>query len=245
MEKVKKILKKITIIKKKINYYRDFCIFRKNNDTRFSVKFKDRYPCLNDSTSNTSFDEHYLYHTAWAARILALTSPKEHIDIGSCLRFVSITSAFIPFRFYDFRPADLKLSNLHSEYADISSLPFPDNSIESISCLHVLEHIGLGRYGDTIDSSGDIKGAKEIERVMAKTGQLLFVVPISGRPRIEFNAHRVYSLEMVKQLFSGLKLKEFSLIPDNAGSIGMIINAEPVQACEQNYGCGCFHFIKE
>jgi len=50
---------------------------------------------------------------------------------------------------------------------------------------------------------------------------------------------------MVKQLFSGLKLKEISLIPDNAGSIGMIINAEPVQACEQNYGCGCFHFIKE
>ena len=254
MEKYKTVLKKITpkflhpTIKKAINilpYYRDYLTFKKINDNRLNVSFQDRLPCIKDRVSSTSFDSHYLYHTAWAARILVATKPKEHIDIGSCLRFVSIASAFVAFRFFDFRPPNLKLSNLKSEHADITSLPFTDSSVKSISCMHVIEHIGLGRYGDQLDPMGDIKGVKELKRVLAKGGQLLFVVPISGNPRIQFNAHRIYSFDMIREMFSDLELIEFSLIPDNADSIGIILNATKNQANEQKYGCGCFHFIKE
>ena len=235
-------------IKKAINilpYYRDYLTFKKMNDNRFTVSFKDRWPCVKDRVPSTSFDSHYLYHTAWAARILASIKPKEHIDIGSCLRFVSIASAFITFRFFDFRPPNLKLSNLKSERTDITSLPFNDNSVKSISCMHVIEHIGLGRYGDQLDPMGDIKGVKELKRVLAKDGQLLFVVPISGKPRIQFNAHRIYSFDMIIDMFSDLKLIEFSLIPDNANNIGIILNATKNQANEQKYGCGCFWFMKK
>ena len=235
-------------IKKAINfllYYRDYLTFKKLNDNRLTISFRDRYLCLKERVSSTSFDSHYLYHTAWAARILASTKPKEHIDIGSCLRFVSIVSAFVTFRFFDFRPPNLKLSNLQSEHANITSLPFNGNSVKSLSCMHVLEHIGLGRYGDQLDPIGDIKAAKELERVLAKGGQLLFVVPVSGKPRIHFNAHRIYSFDMIIDMFSDLKLIEFSLIPDNANNIGIIVNATKNQANEQKYGCGCFHFIKE
>ena len=254
MEKYKTVLKKITpkflrlTMKKAINillYYKNYFAFKKINDRRLDISFRDRWPCVKDRVPSTSFDSHYLYHTAWAARILASTKSKEHIDIGSCLRFVSIVSAFVTFRFFDFRPPNLKLSNLQSEHADIISLPFNDNSVKSISCMHVIEHIGLGRYGDQLDPMGDIKGIKELKRVLAKSGQLLFVVPISGKPRIQFNAHRIYSYDMILEMFSDLKLIEFSLIPDNTDDVGIILNATKNQTNEQKYGCGCFHFIKE
>jgi hypothetical protein len=101
----------------------------------------------------------------------------------------------------------------------------------------------LGRYGDPIDPEGDVGAAKELERVVKQGGSLLFVVPI-GKPRIQFNAHRIYSYKMVLEMFPGLTLKEFSLIPDNALHTGLIYNATEVQSDKQEYGCGCFWFVK-
>jgi hypothetical protein len=34
----------------------------------------------------------------------------------------------------------------------------PDGYCDSLSCLHALEHFGLGRYGDPIDPRGHEKG---------------------------------------------------------------------------------------
>ena len=112
-------------------YYRDYFTFLKIKDNRFEVSFWDRLTFINEKVSSTSFDKHYLYHTAWAARILAHTKPEEHTDIGSCLRFVSIASAFISLRFFDLRPPNLKLSNLKSVHANLKSLPFSDESVNS------------------------------------------------------------------------------------------------------------------
>ena len=39
--------------------------------------------------------------------------------------------------------------------------------------MHVVEHIGLGRYGDQVDPDGDLMAMKELERVTAKLGKLL------------------------------------------------------------------------
>jgi hypothetical protein len=95
-------------------------------DNRFAMPWEKRYPCLNDATATTGFDAHYLFHTAWAARVLANTKPSLHIDISSCLRFVSMVSAFIPVHFYDYRPAQLNLSGLESKRANLMSLPFAE-----------------------------------------------------------------------------------------------------------------------
>jgi hypothetical protein len=57
--------------------------------------------------------------------------------------------------------------------------------------MHVIEHIGLGRYGEALDPDGDLKAIRELVRVLAAGGNLLVVVPV-GRPRIQFNAHRIY-----------------------------------------------------
>lgn len=220
----------------------DYNKYRKdNNDNRFLVNFKDIYPCVLDKTNQTSFDRHYVYHTAWAARKLIEIRPEFHTDISSSLYFVSIASAFIPIKFYDFRPADLVLSGLQNKQGDLLSLPFKDGEIKSLSCLHVIEHIGLGRYGDYIDSNGDIKAAKELVRVLALGGSLLVVVPV-GEPKIRFNAHRVYSKEMVIEMFNSLSLREFTLIPNQLGS--PIFQADTKDVQKEKFGCGCFWFRK-
>lgn len=234
---------------KRLSYYllflKDFYTFKKvsRKDNRFQVLWKNRRSQLFDKTSKIFFDTHYIYHPAWATRILVKTKPEKHIDISSSLSFCSIVSAFVPIDFYDYRPAYLNLSNLNSKKADLINLPFNNESIHSLSCMHTIEHIGLGRYGDPIDPDADLKAISELKRVLAKDGNLLFVVPI-GKPKIQFNAHRIYSYAQIVDYFKQLKLVEFSLIPDNALEIGIIANATQKQANEQNYGCGCFWFKK-
>jgi SAM-dependent methyltransferase len=188
------------------------------------------------------FDRHYVYHTAWAARVLAQTRPIRHVDIGSSLYFCSIVSAFIPIRFLDCRPAALKLSGLDPERGDLMSLPLETGSVSSLSCMHVIEHIGLGRYGDALDPNGDSKAIAELRRVLATGGTLLVVVPV-GRPRIQFNAHRIYAYQQLIDYFAGLDLIDFSLVPDGLDE-GLIHGATGQQADAQRYGCGCFWFRK-
>ncbi len=227
-------------------FAKEFCEFRKKVDSsedRLSLRWKDRFPCFNDKTLDTEFDRHYIYHFAWAARALADSQPDLHIDFSSSLYFCSMVSAFVPVKFYDYRPAKLELSNLTSEAVDLSNLPFSDQSIQSLSCMHVVEHIGLGRYGDRLDPEGDLKAIAELKRVLAVGGQLLFVVPV-GKARIMFNAHRIYSYRQVLAEFSDLTLKETALIPDSAVIGGLIRNADEKLFDQQSYGCGCFWFSK-
>lgn len=240
---IRKLIKKIILFK---NYVADFNNFRKMSNSgtdRFSLSWVDRYPCLNDKTKETGFDRHYIYHTAWAARIVAQTSPQHHIDISSSLYFSSIVSAFVPVKFYDYRRADMQLANLTTESADLLALPFASDSIKSLSCMHVVEHIGLGRYGDQLDPEGDLKAIAELKRVIAEGGSLLFVVPI-GRPKIMFNAHRIYSYDQIADYFKDMHLEAFALIPDNPSDGGLIEQASKDMADAQKYGCGCFWFKK-
>lgn len=217
-----------------------------SKSNRFSIKLADIYPCVRDKTITTGFDRHYVYHTAWAARVVKEINPPFHIDISSLLYFSGILSAFIPVHFYDYRPAKLSLSNLESKKGDLLDLPFEDKSVTSISCMHTLEHIGLGRYGDTIDSEGDIKAINELKRVVSSNGNLIIVVPV-GKPRIEFNAHRIYSYEQIISYVSDdeFTLKEFSFIPEHESEGPMIRNASPALVSQASYACGCFWFTRK
>ncbi len=213
-------------------------------ETRFPVHKKDFFPCLFDKTATTSFEPHYVYHPAWAARTVKEIAPAKHIDISSTLQFCAMLSAFMPVEFYDYRPAELNLSGLTAKRGDLLALPFEDSSVDSISCMHTVEHVGLGRYGDPIDPNGDIKAARELSRVVAKGGNLLFVVPV-GASKIEFNAHRIYAYEQVLNMFPNLRLKEFSMVPDDYKTFGLIRNADKDSVKDQTWACGCFWFVKD
>ena len=237
-----KYLGRIKKIKSHLKFKKEFKKFQNisRNDNRFSLNWENKCPCLSDKTTQTKFDAHYIYHPAWAARILEKTKPKKHIDISSTLHFCSIISAFIPVEFYDFRPAKLNLSNLISKNADLTSLPFEDNSVKSLSCMHTIEHVGLGRYGGKLNPNGDLKAIKELKRVLTPDGNLFFVVPV-GKPKIIFNAHRIYSYKQIIEYFNDLELKDFSLITDDGNYTP---NSNEQTANNQKYGCGCFWFKK-
>jgi SAM-dependent methyltransferase len=241
---VRNIARQIRRIWRQYKFAIEYRTFKRlDYEKRFFIEWKNRYPCLDDKTKTTGFDRHYLYHPAWAARILAETNPVGHIDISSTLNFATMLSAFIPVRFYDFRPADVRLSNLNSVAGNIVDLPFENNSVQSISCMHVVEHIGLGRYGDPLDPEGDLKAIKELIRVLAPNGNLLFVVPV-GKPKIMFNAHRIYSYEQVLEYFQELKLVSFALISERQEDGGLNFEATASEVATQDYGCGCFWFTK-
>jgi len=243
---LKKVLKRIYQIFLYFKFLADYLIFQKiqKQDFRFqSVKLTECKPCLQDATKKTGFDRHYIYHTAWLARVLQTTRPQKHVDISSILYVPGIISAFIPMDYYDFRPPNLQLDNLKVGHADLTKLPFANENINSLSCLHSLEHIGLGRYGDSIDPFGDIKAAGELTRVIAKGGNLFIVVPI-GKPRIIYNAHRIYSYFQIIEMFSSFNIFEFSLIPDDE-NLSIIRNADSSLVENQKYACGCFWFKKK
>jgi len=211
-------------------------------DGRFEPRQADWYPFLKDNTADTGFDPHYVLHTAWAARMLAMTKPKVHTSFGDSLYFAGIASAFVPMTFCDIRESRLPFRDIKEDRTDLTSLPKSwTGTLESVSCMHVLEHIGLGRYGDTLDASGDRKAAAELARVLAPGGQLLLVVPLEEPPRVCFNAHRLYSYAQVMSLFPDLSLQEFTLITNDGQ---FFENADPGLLKGLEYSCGCFRYTK-
>jgi hypothetical protein len=153
---------------------------------------------------------------------------------------VGVISAFVPVEFLDIRPLDVALRGLACRKDDLADLALPSGGVRSLSCLHVLEHIGLGRYGDPLDPEGHVKAAGELSRVLADGGDLYLSVPI-GRERVCFNAQRVFSVATIKKLFATLELSEFSLVDDRGR---FVMRADATEAETNEYGCGMFHFVK-
>jgi SAM-dependent methyltransferase len=212
------------------------------NAPRLPTRAVDVNPQLSDRASVTPIDRHYTYHPAWAARVLARTRPSKHVDISSTVNFCAIVSAFVPIDFYDFRPAPIELDGLYAGAADLTRLHFPTDSVASLSCMHVIEHVGLGRYGDPLDPDGDLKAISELVRVVAPGGDLLVATPV-GQPRVAFNAHRVYDHEAFARYFAPLELVEFTLIEEHGGR-GLIVAPQPERVRSEYYACGCFWFRK-
>jgi SAM-dependent methyltransferase len=106
----------------------------------------------------------------------------------------------------DIRPIELELPNLFFKKGSILELPFENNSIETLSSLCVVEHIGLGRYGDPLDSFGSEKAIKELKRVLKVSGIILFSVPVDSENKIYFNAHRAFTRKYILELFDGFEV---------------------------------------
>ncbi len=217
-------------------YIRDWAEWSRKGGT--PIKLVDSYPCLADWTPNTPFDPHYFHQSAWLARRLAERRPVHHTDVGSSVQMLGVISGFVPITFVDIRPIKVALPNFECLTGSITALPFTDLSIGSLSCLHVIEHIGLGRYGDPIDPAGSQTAAKELVRVLAPQGRLFLSTPV-GRERVCFNAHRIFDPGTVANMFAPLSLLSFAWV-DDQGTLRT--EASPADAAKANYGCGLFEF---
>jgi len=143
------------------------------------IRLRDTYPCLFDKKPKTGIDSHYFYQDIWAFKRVCALKPKLHVDVGSRVDFVGFLTAITRVHFVDIRPLDAtSLENIETKTASILDMPYPDGSLESISCLHVAEHIGLGRYGDPLDPLGTKKAAVELARCLARGGNLFFSLPV-------------------------------------------------------------------
>lgn len=169
--------------------------------------------------------------------------PKRHVDVGSTYEMSGYISKITKTEFVDIRPINTKLDNLKVVNGNILELPYDNSSLESVSCLHVIEHIGLGRYGDEIDPHGLEKSLTELSRILNKNGHLYLSTPI-GKERICFNAHRISSAKKIISRLESLDLKliEFSMVDDNGN---FIKKADLEKAENQNYACGLFIFTKQ
>jgi SAM-dependent methyltransferase len=205
------------------------------------IRLSECRPALFEKTASSSFDSHYFYQDIWAFKRILSSKTMLHVDVGSKLDFIGFLSAITHVTFIDIRPLTAKLNNLESKSGTILSMPFDDGVLTSVSCLHVAEHIGLGRYGDPLDPFGTKKAAAELTRILAPGGYLYFSLPI-GTPRIIFNSHRIHSTQQVLDFFSDLTLVELSGVDDN-GNFSENIERDYLDTC--SFGCGFFIFFKK
>ncbi|MBI2427780.1 MAG: class I SAM-dependent methyltransferase [Ignavibacteriales bacterium] len=186
-----------------------------HRNEHFTFSMFDWYPCLTDKTETTPLDPVYFFQDAWAARKIFENKPKHHYDVGSSAKTIAIISQFVPTTMVDIRPVELQLENLYFQKGSILQLPFEDNSIDSISSLCVVEHIGLGRYGDPLDPMGSEKAIAELVRVTKPGGYIYFSVPVEKENKVYFNGHRSFSKEYLVSLFIGCTISEEHYIVSN------------------------------
>lgn len=228
-------LKPLCLIKKYIWYFRQLNYLKKQKvNSKFLVI--DYYPCLFDNLDHTPLEPTYFFQDSWGARKIFENQPAHHYDIGSSAKTIGILSQFVPTTMVDIRPIDLELENLFFKKGSILDLPFENNSIDSLSSLCVVEHIGLGRYGDPIDAFGSEKAASELQRVLALGGNLYFSVPVDSECKVYFNAHRAFTRDYVLELFSNLELIEEKYHYGRE----LYDHYDP----DKGFGTGLFHFQK-
>jgi len=195
-------------------------------------------PQVHDLTPRSPFDPHYFFQDVWAAQRVAELAPQRHVDVGSRVDLVGFLTAITEVTFVDIRLLEAEVEGLSSVEGSVLEMPFADRSLESVSCLHVAEHIGLGRYGDPLDPNGTVKAMKELQRVVAPGGQLLFGGPV-GRPQVVFNAHRIQPPSSVIGIFDELELIEFSGT-DDSGHFSR--HRSPDEFEDAGYALGLFLF---
>jgi len=204
------------------------------------VSVTEAYPQIHDRSETSPVDCHYFYQDVWAAQRVAALGPARHVDIGSRVDYVGFLTAVTAVVFVDIRPLEVEVDGLEPVAGSVLDLPFENGSLQSVSCLHVAEHVGLGRYGDPLDPDGTRKAAAEIERVLAPGGQLLFSMPV-GRTRTCFNAHRIHAPHEVAAMFPELKLVEFSGV-DDGGAFRR--HRSLAELADASYACGLFRFVR-
>lgn len=225
-------------------YMKDVRSYRKLNDLpSFSFGIRDAFPILTDMDAGAGIaGGHYFHQDLWAARKIFERRPEQHFDIGSRVDgFVAHLLVFMPVTAVDIRPMKSTIRGLTFLQDDASALAnFPDNSVHSLSTLHVAEHFGLGRYTDPIDPGACFRFMASLQRVLAPGGRLYFSVPV-GRERVEFNAHRVFAPQTILNCFSLLQLASFSFVGDDGN---LYEDNHPASLPQSEMACGLFEFTK-
>lgn len=221
---------------------------QKGNDSTFPFG-KNRWILKERFEESGTMSGHYFHQDLYIASKVFQAAPLRHVDIGSRTDgFVAHVAVFREIEIFDIREQTKKVKNIVFNKADLTELPDNlKNYCDSISCLHAIEHFGLGRYNDPIDYFGFLKGLANIVEILQPAGKFYFSVPI-GKQRIEFNAHRVFSVTyLISLLTENFEVDSFSYVNDTGDFF------EAVELTQEGiannfgcwYGCGIFELTKK
>ncbi|RPH52593.1 MAG: DUF268 domain-containing protein [Desulfobacteraceae bacterium] len=227
-------------------YLRDLFCFRSNYSGRLAL-----LPCLNDwyEEGGTTKSE-YFWQDLLVARLIFDAKPEKHADIGSRVDgFVAHVASFREIEVFDIRPITSKIPGVVFKQVDLIK-PIGEiagkGCYDSLSCLHALEHFGLGRYGDPIDVKGFERGFINMTGLLKKNGVFYLSVPI-GVDRVEFNANRVFNPRVIIDLAvkNSLRLSALMVIRQG-GKVETIVPDEMqlFDLASQHYALGIFTFVK-
>jgi len=232
-------------------YIRDYLVFIKQSRSSYThFKMGAPYPCLRDRFEQGGDARgHYFHQDLLVASRIHENKPKFHVDVGSRVDgFVAHVASFRPIEVIDIRPLKSNIHNIRFIQADLMKLG--DGSLvdycDSLSCLHALEHFGLGRYGDTVAYDGHLAGLRNLSLMLKPGGKFYLSVPI-GQQRVEFNAHRIFSVEYILALVGEqFKLDCFSFVDDEGALHQDVIIGEVDSKVSFGcvYGCGIFELTK-
>jgi SAM-dependent methyltransferase len=232
-------------------YLRDLIRLRKQRraaNNRFA--FGTPNPCLEDRFAEAgSHQGHYFHQDLLVARRIYTNQPTLHVDVGSRFDgFVAHVASFRPLEVIDIRPLLGEIPNVKFIQADLMATVRPElvDYCDSLSCLHALEHFGLGRYGDPVNYDGDLIAFQNLSMLVKRGGKFYFSVPI-GPQRIEFNAHRVFSVKYLLELFQGKFLIDRFSYVDDRGDLHENVPLEESEVATNfdcRFGCGIFELTK-
>ncbi len=203
-------------------------------------------PCLGDWAAEAGVPGAYLLQDLLVARRIHAAAPQRHVDVGSRLDgFVAQVASFRDLEVFDIRPFSRRLPGVTFRQADLTR-PLPDLAAccDSLSCLHALEHFGLGRYGDAVDPRGHERGLSALAAMLRPGGTLYLSVPI-GAERVEFNAHRVFDPRTILALAAarGLTAQSLTAIRPGGESADVPLNGPGLAAlARQPDALGVFVF---
>jgi SAM-dependent methyltransferase len=225
-------------------YLRDFATFRKEYKGR--IEF---VPCLHDwYEEGGSTKDEYFWQDLLVARMIFEARPDKHVDIGSRVDgFVAHVASFRQIELFDIRPITTRIPGVTFRQSDLMSQDATSASYcDSLSCLHALEHFGLGRYGDPIDAKGLERGLANMARLLAHDGVFYLSLPI-GAARVEFNANRVCDPRAVVDLCdrNGLNLTALTVIEPGGTVVERRLGEwDLADLASRRYSVGIFVFVK-
>lgn len=210
-------------------------------------------PCLHDRKSEAgTISNEYAIQDLMVAQEIFGRKPRRHLDIGSRLDgFVSNVASFREIEVLDVRPMTTFHQNIKFRQADLMDqdaiLSGNLGLFDSISCLHALEHFGLGRYGDPLNPNGWKLGLGSFSTLLEPGGHLYLSTPI-GVHRVEFNANWVFDPRLIisAALERHLVLKDLWLIFSGKEPTKVDVNDDVLhQLASKEYTLGLFIFVKK
>jgi hypothetical protein len=210
-------------------------------------------PCLHDRYDQSGQAQNeYFIQDLLVAKWINQANPRRHVDVGSRIDgFVAHVASFRELEVLDVRPLVTKIAGVSFRQLDLmdskalEKLGAPDKC-DSLSCLHTIEHFGLGRYGDPIDPMGHKVGLRNLSTLLEPGGILYLSTPV-GVARVEFNANRVFDPREIIALGHecGLRLAEMWVIRGNGSSHPIDLGGADIEELAAGqYNLGIFRFEK-